>query len=301
MNLPKDQQVRYWLHQALVRDDAPRDPEVIHASDLTDENFCAREQVLRRLTGKGYDRPVTAALSMVYHLGRNSQALLTNLLAVAGVVVGNWRCRTCNHLEEFRGPVSACPECDSDQVVYEEMRFTSKANGASCGVDVLFRPPGAKKLIVVEIKGYQKDDFKKLVMPLWEHRLRTALYLRIIAESDHPAKNEIDTAQARVLYMCKDGYGQQDEDIKDWRLGDGKWSPFKEYVVDRDDESTEYLAQLAARVTQFRKEGVMPYGVCPTQFVRRAKGCAVVHECFGGKYPATEDPTAGMRPREAGQ
>jgi hypothetical protein len=165
------------------------------------------------------------------------------------------------------------------------MRFTSAYSGASCGLD-LGLDLGLGKLVPVEIKTIDKDEFKTLVAPLAEHRQRTALYLRIISESDEPAAKSFSTKQARVLYASKGGYGCKDPEPAQWGLYD-KFSPYKEFILDRNDEITETPTEKARQVHLFRKgEAGMPDGICPQSFCKRAKGCKVVKECWSGKFPA---------------
>jgi hypothetical protein len=51
----------------------------------------------------------------------------------------------------------------------------------------------------VEIKTMMKDQFKDLVGPLAEHKLRTNFYLRIIAESGHNWASLIESS--RILFV----------------------------------------------------------------------------------------------------
>lgn len=286
---PKDL-VRYWLHRELVHEDPPRySPTWVHASEVTRENpeFCPREWALYDVTGRrprGQD--VMAASAVAFAMGRTYQGLVTEWLASRAV--GNWSCVACWHRHEFCRKPGVCESCGGKLGFrYVEMRFTSRKSGISCGVDVLVDLPTRVKLTLVEVKTEKQDTFKSLVMPRAEHRVRTALYLRIISESGDAYKKAIDTTQARVLYVSKGGWGQKDPSVLKWKItGDGGWSPFKEYVVERDDVLTRPYHASAQKLHRFRSGGVVPHGICPTQFTQRAKSCPVVGTCFSGQLPA---------------
>ena len=144
---------------------------------------------------------------------------------------------------------------------------------------------GDPKLIPVEIKTMAKDQFKDLKAPLAEHRLRTNLYLRLIEESAQGWSNLVDTTRAIVLYVDKGGYGIADPQIKTWGLKEG-FSPFKEFVVTRNDKETDEHTKRARAVTDFRKKLVgMPAGICMTALSKRAVYCPMKAVCFNGEHP----------------
>jgi hypothetical protein len=137
---------------------------------------------------------------------------------------------------------------------------------------------------MVEIKTIKGDDFKTLAAPLAEHRLRTALYLRIVSQSDHVMAGHVDDQVATVLYLSK-GHGIADPSLKAMGVNESL-SPFKEFQVYRDDAMTDPLVKSAAAYTAWRKgqEG-MPAGVCASMTDKRAKTCQVAQYCFGGLFP----------------
>ena len=110
---------------------------------------------------------------------------------------------------------------------------------------------GEKKLKPIELKTMDKDQFKDLKGPLAEHRLRTNLYLRIMAESSSPWSNTVNHEKATVLYVSKGGWGCADPQLKEWGLKE-EFSPFKEFEISRDDSQTDDLADRARTVKEFR-------------------------------------------------
>ncbi len=283
-----NRQLAYWLHRNLsYRDPGRYSPDFVHASEVTRENpeFCPREWALYDITGKRpREQSITAATAVTHAVGHMYQRMVTEWLE--DQVLGTFKC-LCGWKEEFSKRWVECPECGAVPI-YEEMRFTSRVSGTSCGVDLLWEiPVGMGSIEIVEVKSLKQDEFKALVMPHAEHRTRTSLYLRVIEESGDYYKKVINTQRARILYVSKGGWGQKNTGIMKWKIPhDGPWSPFKEFVIERNDETTEPYHQAAKELHEFRQnDGPMPQGICPTQFCRRAKGCPVVGTCFmkGGR------------------
>ena len=278
--------IRYLLHDHLHVRDPHRGVATVHASELTkpDREFCPRFYALADVTkAKLPDGWVSTSESVTFFLGRVLQDAVVTWFAEMGRAVGHWKCVSCNQLHEFQARPVKCVSCGCRVFKPEEVRFVSAKSGASCGVDMLINT-GKPLLTPVEIKTMDKDEFKALLAPLAEHRLRTALYLRIIAESEHHWKNRVDTTMAHVLYVSKGGYGCADPQLKAWGLYE-HFSPFKRFEVPRNDKLVEPQSRLARVVKQFRGGKVgMPAGVCATAFTKRAKQCPLCKACFSGQY-----------------
>lgn len=275
----------YLLHDHLSGYEKARSLKTIHASELTrPEGFCPRFYALADVTKiKPKEQWVSTADSITYELGRYIQDSVVHKFADMGRAVGHWKCLSCNHLHEFQKRPVKCVTCGSRVFKPEEVRFVSAVTGASCGVDMLV-DVGDPLLLPTEVKSMRKEEFKDLVAPLAEHRLRTNLYLRIIAESDHPWSNMVQTGRGTVLYVCKGGYVAHPE-LKKWGLSD-RFSPFKEYEIKRDDTKTQEQAKRARVVQDFRGGKIgMPAGICSTALVKRAQSCPLCKVCFSGDYP----------------
>jgi hypothetical protein len=280
--------LKHFLHSSLAGEREARSLATIHASEVTreDPKFCPREIALLDITGKKRESEfLSTSMSVVFELGWRIQYMVTDWLA--SIAVGDWTCRKCRNVAAFCSRPSACGKCGSSvRWDYEECRFESTVTGISAGIDVLVQLDGPA-LGVVEIKSIDKDKFKTLVAPLAEHRLRTNLYLRVIAESGESHRRHlIDTTKACVLYVSKGGYGVKDTSLKEAGLVDGGYSPFKEFTVERNDEETDEVCTRAKLAHDFRASKVMPGGVCETSFCPRAKSCPVLKECFSGSYPS---------------
>jgi hypothetical protein len=133
---------------------------------------------------------------------------------------------------------------------------------------------GKPKLRMVEVKSVILHDFEKLKAPLAEHRLRTNVYLRMIADS--PLAEQVETQVGHVLYVAK-SFGK-------WNPDDKTISPFKEYEVARDDSITDKLLGKASEYQAFRTMGIVPNRVCPNAACKRAKSCSVVSACFSKAF-----------------
>lgn len=279
----------YHLHRVLAGDRPLRSHKTVHASDVTSETrkFCAREFALLDVLGR--DRGVeflhTARAWAFEHSG-DCADLAIRVFAEAGVAVGDWECRHCGHVHRVRKLPKRCKTCGCRSLRYQEVRVVSATSGVSGGIDML-ADLGGPKLTIVEMKAVQKDDFVKLEAPLAEARVRTNLYMRLADEDEADWTDRLDVNRAKVLYLCKAGFGQKGGPPPEWGIKDGPWSPFKEYAVDRDDASVEPYCEPARALHEWRAldgKAPIPGGVCSTLFSKRAQQCPVAKECFSGNY-----------------
>lgn len=256
-----------------------RSVNTLHASDLTKQEpvFCPREFYLHRvLDRKRADQRVAHAMRVTWDEGRDKQWRLNNVY-LRDVMWGHWRCTKCDELAMWQ----LCPEDQhptpcvkgAHRWEYEEVAFTHPS-GFSGSLDGVVQFTPAKRRML-EVKIMKADDFKALKAPLAEHRIRTQLYLRTIAETTSNKSATIDTEVAHILYVMR-GHGVLE------KVPGGQVSPFKEYQVKRDDAAVEKYVRMATAL----RDGV-PEGVCTTALCARASACAVSKECFSGKYPAS--------------
>jgi hypothetical protein len=268
-----------YLQEHLEGYSKARSVEHIHASDLTkdDPAFCPREIALLRMTGKKRkDQYLNQSLKVAFTIGEAYHDMIRNVW-LRDIAIGNWKCPHCDAKIEFsKKPKIKCPECGSKKWEYDEVRFNSTELDVSGAIDLMVDLQ-LQKTVIVEIKSMDKDQFGELIAPLAEHRIRTSLYLKIIESSDVLHKDKIDLTHARIIYVSK-GYGKKGTD--------GKFTPFKEYVIPRNDGSIQPYLDKAIMMKKFTDEGVVPCGVCKSSFDPRMKSCTVAPECFGQLYPA---------------
>lgn len=283
--------VSYWLHRQAYQIQAGRPLTRIHASNVTDEDWCPRRHALMQLEGRSPQREtIGTATRLVFHQGHSLAEFVIKLAQLEGIAWGDWKCRECGRESAFGRRPQRCAGCGSFNLHYQEVRVRSEVSGISCGLDLLVNLPGRTKLLVVEIKTIDKDKFKQLKMALAEHHERTNLYLRCVAESDHPHKDVIDQTEARVLYVSKGGYGKK-KDLSEWGLRDQGWSPFLEFKVKVDNESTQSYVDLSAPLYLWQRgKAGLPDGICPNSTCARAQRCDTFNACFGGKFPAGSHP-----------
>lgn len=276
--------LRYHLHKQLVKERKGRSSLNIHASDLThgSKMFCARERVLREITNKTHEgETLTTALAVTFEIGHRIQDFIVETLGDAGVGYADWRCLNCKTKWDMSPRPVAC-KCGG-HVVYEERRFFDPKYKASCGIDAFFKVNG--KLRPVEIKTIDKDEFKNLLMPLGEHKARTKVYLSIMSRSEDPVVERLDLSEGIVLYASKGGYGTAAPDVKEWKLGDSGFSPFKEFPITRNDDEAEGYLKKGLAYVEAKATGIIPKGVCSTFKDKRAYDCCVRGECFSAEYP----------------
>ena len=196
---------------------------------------------------------------------------------------------------------------------YEEYRLVSATSGITGGID-MFLDVGDTKHRLVEIKSIDKEMFKELQAPLAEHRFRTSLYLRLLAEhfvnggpaslvqkAQHIVPDTINVTTAHILYISK-GFGLKDATLAQNGIKDSPFSPFKEFIIERDDEATQTSVNKATALRIFRDtQTSIPCGVCTNALTKRAQKCSAVSACFSGKYPATITWVDNGNPKHPGK
>lgn len=275
----QEQTLSRYLQENLEGYSKARSVNRVHASDLTKDNpaFCPREIALMRITGKKRkDQFLGQALKVTFAIGESYHDMIRNVW-LRNIAVGNWKCPHCEYKIEFsKLPKIKCPTCGSDKWVYDEVGFKSTELDITGSIDFI-ADLQMQKSVIVEIKSMDKDQFAELIAPLAEHRVRTNLYLKIIDSSESKLKERITLDHARVIYVSK-GYGKKDIN--------GKFTPFKEYIVQRNDDVLEPYTKKAIMMKKFTDEGVIPCGVCKNSFDPRIKACLAAPDCFGMSYPA---------------
>lgn len=282
--------IKNMIHKRLAGWEKPRSYGTLHASDLMRElEFCPREQALISLgAAKKRDNFVGTSLRITFAHGRDMEKRLRNEW-LRDVMVGYWKCGVCGHIHPTFGKVPKinCPKCGwGHQWTYEEVRFHSPISGVSGGIDGLV-DVGRDKLRILEIKSIDKDAFKKLVAPMAEHKFRTSLYLQLAEESNLGGSNRVDTTIAHLLYVSK-SFGFADPSLKEAGISDSPFSPFKEFLIPRDDSLISTLVSRARVYTVWKTQGAtgLPCGVCSNGLTQRAQKCSAVSSCFSGKYPS---------------
>jgi hypothetical protein len=254
-----------------------RDRSVLHASDVTKPNFCPRKWALMDIEGtKSSPEYANTATRATWDIGSMTARVLIENWA-GEHVVGNWMCRRCHQQRTMCSkPKGMCSIGGKHDWAYEEVVFVSKEYGISGSIDALF-DVGKPKLVVTELKIMAPEEFATLLAPLPEHRIRTSLYLKLIADSGTPYLDRFNLHEARVLYVSR-GYGKKNEKF-------GEVLPFKEFSVHRDDGGLLDLLAKVQSLKKFREIGVVPCGICNTALDKPAQTCKLCKTCFSGDYP----------------
>lgn len=278
--MDKRLRVKRLLHNSLSVLREARGVRYIHASEITKSDFCPRQWVLMGKYQRTFPHEkIPAALSYTFAEGWSKQHELCDRWLKESMF-GEWRCLSCwKPTPPMRRP-DECVHCGSYRFRYEEMNFKHPIAGTTGGIDGFVQVEG-EKLLAIESKIMKSDTFKELEAPLAEHRVRTSLYLGIIKDSNDPLRHMINTDYASVIYMMR-GHG--------YKQADGMGiSPFKEFIVERDDASNAAYLSKAHAVNMSRKSAkaaqLFPHGLCDTMFCKKASKCMVVKECFGGSHP----------------
>jgi hypothetical protein len=129
-----------------------------------------------------------------------------------------------------------------------------------------------------------------LLAPLAEHRFRTSLYLKLAEASEYYAADRMDTKEATILYVSK-SFGFKDDTLAAAGISDAPFSPLKEFVIERNDETLKTSLAKATALNLWRKSVAaekplgLPCGICSSAFQKRSQACPVAMQCFSGKYP----------------
>jgi hypothetical protein len=256
---------------------------VVHASDVTKPNFCPRHWVLMdKLQKKVKDEYLATALEATFDVGRITASLVTDKW-LGKSAIGNWKCKTCGDCRTFCSkPLNGCKKLGHCHWQYVEVSFDSITYGVQGSIDVMV-DLGSQLVVATELKIIKEEDFAKIIMPLPEHVLRTKLYMKLMADSNSAYKDRINLFESRVLYVSR-AYGKKNLDFK------GEILPFKEFVVERDDEKVMPLLRNAQQIKIYRDKGFIPSGICSLPTDNHAKNCNTCKECFSGEYPSQQKP-----------
>ncbi|WYC17954.1 rubredoxin-type fold protein [Vibrio phage vB_VneS_J26] len=269
------------LHCEMSGHDPDRPYHRLHASDVTNQDieFCPRERALLIATeAEQKTRYISTETRTYFDIGEAYHDLVREKWGV-GVSYGNWACLGCKHIVQRSSKPDACPKCGNKNLKYEELRVKSADTSISCGIDWQVFNHKLDEAIAVEIKSINADEFKKLVAPHAEHRIRTRLYLHSIANAEKPEETDhIRTDLAMIIYVSK---GAPDEG--EYLGGSGfteKKSPFKNFIIKRDDIEIEDYLNKGRQLKAFLAGGNLPEKICKTSSDKRAASCAMCDQCW---------------------
>lgn len=303
-SLKKKPSIKHMIHRKLAGWEKGRNDFHVHASDLMKElEFCPREWALRHTVGiKPKDQFLSTAMQITFAHGRDMEHRLRNEWLI-DYVVGHWKCGVCKKKHDTFGkyPKIACPKCSYKAWEYEEVHFISPITGITGGIDCLVDVDEPLHRIL-EIKSMDKDQHKALVAPLAEHKARTSLYMRLAEESHLDESDKMNTKEAHILYVSK-SFGFKDDTLAEAGIKDSPFSPFKEFIIQRDDSLTSNVVERARVVKEFKADPNfgMPCGICSNGLDKRAQQCSAVKPCWSGTYPATISWMENGKPKHLGK
>ena len=299
--------LRKLLHRQMADAAEPGRPLTrVHASDVTYSSrpFCPRERAyLIRDKKKPPNGRISTSEVVTYGIGHAVEDMIIASFVEMGMAVGDWKCGHCGKFFKFCKRPPKCDQCGDKRLEYVECRITSPVTGISCGIDLILDFPGDNLHTMVEIKTMDKDQFKQLVAPLAEHTTRTRLYMRSAAESqnlpDQQFTNLLRTDRAFILYSTKGGYGNACEEVPTWEFWDAPFSPFKDFIIERNDKSLDSVVEPALVYKMWKEaheawlasgqEGdppLLPPRICASSLDKRAKQCSCTAPCFFKKDAA---------------
>ncbi len=288
---PPSFSIKRELHNSIAGMESPRPHFPLRASDLLSQTheFCPREHAFLDIgVAKKKGQFVGTAQRMTFDHGKFMEDQIRNKY-LRHLAVGHWGCSVCGGKHPTFGPVPLmkCPKCGyGNRWVYEEPRFEDPYTSVSGGLDMLAKTQ-TTKLKILEVKTIAPEKFKELAIPLSEHRARTNLYMSLASKSVLEHSDRVDTKSAIIVYVTK-SFGFKDTTLKDLGVKDAGFSPFKEFVIKRDDSllSTPMARARTLKVWRDTQQG-MPCGICANGLTKRAQACSAISSCFSGKYQST--------------
>lgn len=252
----------------------------LHASDISQPAFCPREvSLVKELNLPPGTSYIAQALRATFDAGNDQQARVNNDWLVS-VMFGNWKCTSCGKVDNLRYKPET-KKCGDTicRYRYREPLLHCADVGVHGSIDGLVNV-GTGALRLMEAKIIAADAFKPLAAPLAEHALRSRIYLYLLANTQwlkHTGIPKIDTKRASILYISR-GHGAKNSA--------GKISPFREFIVTRDDNAIRKELSKAKAYTMYQTQmGVgYPCRVCTTPMDKRAQSCPVVSACFSSNF-----------------
>ncbi|WAS28532.1 rubredoxin-type fold protein [Vibrio phage LV6] len=270
------------LHVNMSKRDKDRPYHRLHASDVTrpSPEFCPRERALLIASeAEPNEKYISTETRTYFDVGECYHDLVREKWGLP-ISYGYWLCQGCETRLGVSGKPTKCTKCGSKNFKYDEQRVESLETMISCGIDWQVKKDALPYAVAVEIKSIKADEFKKLLAPHSEHRIRTALYLHSLDTAKNPSKvAHIRKDYAYILYVSK---GAPDEGSY---LGGGgfveKRTPFKMFQIDRDDELIEPYLEKGRQFKRFKETHKLPDRICSKSTSTRAKKCSMCSKCWG--------------------
>lgn len=240
----------------------------LHVSSLVD--MCPRQHYLAGEHEVPVIRAVTGGHRVMYAIGRAVEAhFVTQVLTARDRwgMFGNWRCgcgllRTTGLFD-----ISAvCVRCDRPALHYSQPVLENTEYMVRGSPDLTLLHEG--RIVPVEVKSMNRDQWAALSEPLADHVLQVLLY-RWLYESDSYDVHW----QAALVYIAKDFV---------WG------NPYKEYHVDATEDQWSRLVDLALEraetLVEARRQGQAPVRqLCNSPGCARARNCPVAGLCFNAR------------------
>lgn len=249
----------------------------IHASELTDPNFCPRKKHLMRKHKREEFQTIGSALQITFDMGKATQSLINNRW-LRPVMWGDWVCRSCrSEIPENFAPTT-CPNCPSGSFIYQERKIRAKPYKVTGSVDGFVLHQG--ELIPLECKIITPNDFKTMKAPKAEHTQRTRLYLELIHKYQKPPEGLTFSETAVVLYVSR-AYGIYSPVPQQVAEDNDTFSPLRQFTVQRNDPLNGKMWELAQEYADSSPDKPCR-GICDSINDETAQGCPVKAECFRG-------------------
>ena len=244
--------------------------EYTHVSSIVNPN-CMRKLLLGSRDNMPVYRPwMKSSDKILWAMGRACEAHIRSQFITARAkkgIYGVWSC-VCG-VTSRTGYYSSCvcDKCGKDADVYGEYRVENHEVMLSGQIDLLVQLAN-ERLVVVETKSMNKDEFDKLEAPVPAHILQALAYRRLLIETGFNMADEVCIVYASKGYVFKG-------------------SVYKEFCVNTGSTSltsfmrvVDTMWDIARDTAEHRRNRTLPDRVCSHVGDTKAKQCHKVAECF---------------------
>lgn len=289
--------LKMLIHKSSKKNRKARHHRKVHASDLDPaRSWCPREVALLEVSGRTRpDEFLPTCRQVTFSMGYAASDLLERFTPEE-VVWGAWKCRACGEELPPQHKPTACPSCGAkkEALRYREVFMRDPDTGVVGSCDLWVGLDG-RVLTAIECKSEGKDTFAARTAPDFDHVWRTRFYLWLASVTPWLQSKPLNLHDARIVYVCKSGF-ESDPELKAAKIADQHASPFKEYVVERDDVQMTAQMERVREWTSFYAaitkgaSATWPEGVCSDLKCSRASRCTVRDLCGNAKGDPTGKP-----------
>lgn len=234
-----------------------RKDDAYHPSQLP--YWCTRREVFRRMHVPQTDAClentwVTPNLQARFDIGHALHWWYQNkYLGPMGVLMGDWKCQHCSHLQKECVMPEECSKCGDTALEYVEMSVNIPEYDIYGHCDGILNIDG--DVYVMDLKTIDPDLFTNIKKPYDSQTLQLRLYMHALC-----------IQKGLIIFIDKSGRGD---------------TPIKEFLVEQDEEILQEVFNNIDEARDYLRRKVLPQRCnCKTKRSKDAKRCVFAELCF---------------------